>query len=73
MVSLAQDRWRAGVHSVDAAGRRSCWHIQVYAGLEVESGIKNLVLDSPVPVVFDHFGGARAAPTPDYADVSPLA
>jgi len=33
----------------------------VYAGLTVVSGIKDLVLDSPVPVVFDHFGGARAA------------
>jgi predicted TIM-barrel fold metal-dependent hydrolase len=48
----------------EAAGRlqrRRGWHIQVYAGLAVVSGIKDLVLDSPVPVVFDHFGGARAA------------
>jgi predicted TIM-barrel fold metal-dependent hydrolase len=47
----------------EAAGRlkRRGWHIQVYAGLAVVSGLKNLVLDSPVPVVFDHFGGARAA------------
>jgi len=48
----------------DAAARlqrRRGWHIQVYAGLGVVAGIKDLVLDSPVPVVFDHFGGARAA------------
>jgi predicted TIM-barrel fold metal-dependent hydrolase len=46
-----------------AAGRmkRRGWHIQVYAGLAMVSAIKDLVLDSPVPVVFDHFGGARAA------------
>ena len=47
----------------EAAGRmrRRGWHIQVYAGLAVVAAIKDLVLDSPVPVVFDHFGGARAA------------
>jgi len=47
----------------EAAGRlrRRGWQIQVYAGLAVVSAIKDLVVDSPVPVVFDHFGGARAA------------
>jgi predicted TIM-barrel fold metal-dependent hydrolase len=58
----------------EAAGRlkRRGWHIQVYAGLAVVSGLKNLVLDSPVPVVFDHFGGARAAlglEQPGFADL----
>jgi predicted TIM-barrel fold metal-dependent hydrolase len=33
----------------------------MYAKLAVISGIKDLVLTSPVPVVFDHFGGAQAA------------
>jgi len=61
-----------------AAGRlqhRRGWHIQVYAGLAVVSGIKDLVLDSPVPVVFDHFGGARAAlgvEQPGFADLLEL-
>jgi len=41
--------------------RRLKWHIQIYADLPVISGIKDLVASSPVPVVFDHFGGARAA------------
>lgn len=36
------------------------WHIQIYATLGVISGIRELVMDSPVPVVFDHFGGAKA-------------
>src|SRR5262249_29162872 len=37
------------------------WHIQVYAALPVIAGLSDLVLAAPVPVVFDHFGGARAA------------
>jgi predicted TIM-barrel fold metal-dependent hydrolase len=62
----------------EAAGRlqrRHGWHIQVYAGLGVVAGIKDLVLDSPVPVVFDHFGGARAAlgvEQPGFADLLEL-
>jgi predicted TIM-barrel fold metal-dependent hydrolase len=41
--------------------RRHHWHIQIYAPLAVISGIKDAILDSPVPVVFDHFGGSQAA------------
>ena len=55
--------------------KRRGWHIQVYAGLAVVSAIKDLVLDSPVPVVFDHFGGARAAlgvDQPGFADLLEL-
>ncbi len=37
------------------------WHIQIYTNLAVISAIKDLVQNSPVPVVFDHFGGAKAA------------
>jgi len=37
------------------------WHIQMFTSLAVISGIKDLVRDSPVPVVFDHFAGADAA------------
>jgi predicted TIM-barrel fold metal-dependent hydrolase len=37
------------------------WHIQIYTSLAVISGIKDLIAVSPVPVVFDHFGGAQAA------------
>ena len=33
----------------------------MYTTLEVISGIKDLVAKSPVPIVFDHFGGAQAA------------
>ena len=37
------------------------WHIQIYARLSVIEGIKDQVAASPLPVVFDHFGGAQAA------------
>ncbi|HEX9465768.1 MAG TPA: amidohydrolase family protein [Alphaproteobacteria bacterium] len=37
------------------------WHVQMYTNLAVITGIKDLVLNSPVPVVFDHFGGTEAA------------
>ena len=37
------------------------WHIQMFTNLAVISGIRDLVLDSDVPVVFDHFGGVNAA------------
>ncbi len=36
------------------------WHVQMYTTLAMISAIKDLVSASPVPVVFDHFGGARA-------------
>jgi predicted TIM-barrel fold metal-dependent hydrolase len=37
------------------------WHIQMFTNLSVISAIKNLVQASPVPVVFDHFAGAKAS------------
>ncbi len=37
------------------------WHIQMFATLGVIAGIREAVMESPVPVVFDHFGGAKTA------------
>jgi predicted TIM-barrel fold metal-dependent hydrolase len=37
------------------------WHIQVYVALPMIIGLSDLIFASPVPVVFDHFGGAKAA------------
>jgi predicted TIM-barrel fold metal-dependent hydrolase len=51
------------------------WHIQMYTNLAVISGIKDLAASSPVPVVFDHFGGAQAAlgaQQPGFADLMEL-
>jgi predicted TIM-barrel fold metal-dependent hydrolase len=35
------------------------WHIQVFTSLQMVVAMKDLVAASPVPVVFDHFGGAE--------------
>jgi predicted TIM-barrel fold metal-dependent hydrolase len=51
------------------------WHIQIYATLALISGLKDAVRDSPIPVVFDHFGGAQAAlglQQPGFADLVEL-
>jgi predicted TIM-barrel fold metal-dependent hydrolase len=37
------------------------WHVQIFTNLAVITGVKQLVLGAPVPVVLDHFGGAQAA------------
>jgi predicted TIM-barrel fold metal-dependent hydrolase len=69
--SLGRRRFQA---SVDRAKSRN-WHIQMYVNLPVVSAIKDLVQTSPVPVVFDHFGGAQAAQgfeQPGFADLVEL-
>jgi predicted TIM-barrel fold metal-dependent hydrolase len=47
--------------AVDRIKRRGKWHIQVYTRLSVIEAIKEQVMAAPMPVVFDHFGGAQAA------------
>lgn len=37
------------------------WHVQVYTRLSVIAGLSEEVAQLPVPIVFDHFGGAQAA------------
>jgi predicted TIM-barrel fold metal-dependent hydrolase len=53
---LGRKRFQAAVERV----RKRGWHVQMYTNLAVISSIKDLVLASPVPAVFDHFGGAKA-------------
>ena len=51
------------------------WHVQVYTTLAMIAALRDLVAASPVPVVFDHFGGARAAlgpGQPGFADLLAL-
>src|SRR3954471_14006517 len=52
--NVARQRFQAAAERMQARK----WHVQIYTSLAVISGIKDLVLASPVPVVFDHFGGA---------------
>jgi len=53
--SVGRERFQVTAERVKSRG----WHIQMYTNLAVISSIKDLVAASPVPVVFDHFGGAR--------------
>jgi predicted TIM-barrel fold metal-dependent hydrolase len=41
------------------------WHLQMFTDLAMISAIRDLVAASPVPVVFDHFGGAVAELGPE--------
>jgi len=54
--SVARKLFQAAVERM----KRRNWHVQIYTSLPVIAAIKDLVLTSPVPVVFDHFGGASA-------------
>jgi predicted TIM-barrel fold metal-dependent hydrolase len=56
--AVARQRFQ---EAVDRIKRRGKWHIQVYTRLSVIEGIKEQVMAAPMPVVFDHFGGAQAA------------
>jgi predicted TIM-barrel fold metal-dependent hydrolase/predicted NBD/HSP70 family sugar kinase len=47
----------AAVTRVAALG----WHVQVYTRLSVVEAVHDDVMQSDVPIVFDHFGGAQAA------------
>jgi predicted TIM-barrel fold metal-dependent hydrolase len=69
--ALARSRFQAALPRM--ASRN--WHVQIFTSLAVIAGIKDLVAAAPVPVVFDHFGGAQAAlgPTqPGFADLLEL-
>ena len=54
--AVGRQRFQAVVDRV----KRLKWHVQMYTSLAVIAGIKDLVASSPVPIVFDHFGGAQA-------------
>lgn len=54
---VARQRFQAAADRMKARG----WHVQIYTTPPVIAAIKDLVADAPVPVVFDHFGGAEAA------------
>lgn len=55
--SVGRQRLQAAVDRMKGRG----WHIQMYVAAAVIPGIKELIAASPVPVVFDHFGGAETA------------
>jgi predicted TIM-barrel fold metal-dependent hydrolase len=66
--NVARQRFQIAVDRMKERG----WHVQFYTTLRIVSAIKDLVAASPVPVVFDHFGGAQAALGPEQAGFSDL-
>ena len=52
---------------------RSTWHMQIYTRLSVIEAIQDLVMAAPMPVVFDHFGGAQGPLGVDQPGFSALA
>ena len=68
---VARQRFAAATARMASRG----WHVQVFTSPKVIAAIADLVRTSPVPVVFDHFGGARAAyglEQPGFADLLAL-
>jgi predicted TIM-barrel fold metal-dependent hydrolase len=66
--NIGRPRFQAAVERMKARG----WHVQVYTLLPMITAIKDLVAASPVPVVFDHFGGAQAELGPEQPGFSDL-
>jgi predicted TIM-barrel fold metal-dependent hydrolase len=54
--AVARERLRAGIDRI--TGRD--WHVQIFTRLSVIEALRDQVMAAPVPVVFDHFGGAQA-------------
>lgn len=54
--NVARPRFQAALERV----KNRDWHVQLFTSLAMVTAIKDLVATSPLPVVFDHFGGAQA-------------
>lgn len=55
--TIGRKRLEAAIDRVKGRG----WHVQCYTILPLLKSIKDVLASSPVPVVFDHFGGAEAS------------
>jgi predicted TIM-barrel fold metal-dependent hydrolase len=69
--TVGRPRFQAAVERV----KNRNWHVQLFTSLAMISAIKDLVAASPVPVVFDHFGGALGelgTDQPGFADLTEL-
>jgi len=55
--SIGRKRLEAAIDRVKGRG----WHVQCYTNLALLTNIKDVLASAPVPIVFDHFGGADAA------------
>ena len=69
--AVGRQRFQAATERV----RRREWHVQMFTNLAMITALKDLVAASPVPVVFDHFGGAQGElglQQPGFADLLDL-
>jgi predicted TIM-barrel fold metal-dependent hydrolase len=69
--NIGRARLQAGIERVKARG----WHIQMFTSLPMISAVKDIVATAPMPLVFDHFGGAQAdlgPEQPGFADLVEL-
>jgi len=69
--AVARQRFQAAAERM----QRRQWHVQLNTNLAIITALKDLVAVSPVPVVFDHFGGAKAElglQQPGFADLAEL-
>jgi predicted TIM-barrel fold metal-dependent hydrolase len=57
-IGVSRQRFQQAVDRIGSRG----WHIQIFTRLSVIEGISSLVAQSPIPIVFDHFGGAKTPP-----------
>jgi predicted TIM-barrel fold metal-dependent hydrolase len=55
--TIGRKRLEAAIDRVKGRG----WHVQCYTNLAMLTTIKDVLASSPVPLVFDHFGGADAS------------
>jgi predicted TIM-barrel fold metal-dependent hydrolase len=55
--TIGRKRLEAAIDRVKGRG----WHVQCYTNLALLTTMKDVLASSPVPLVFDHFGGADAA------------
>jgi len=58
---VARQRFASALHRIQSRN----WHLQIYTNAALIPGIKDLVSASPVPVVFDHFGGIQTSLGPE--------
>lgn len=69
--NVGRARFQAAVDRMKSRG----WHLQLYTGLPMITAIKDLIAAAPMPIVFDHFGGAVAelgVDQPGFADLLDL-
>jgi len=55
--AVVRQRFQAAIEQI----KGHAWHIQIFTRLSLIEAISEQVMVSPVPVVFDHFGGAQGA------------